>query len=498
MLRIAAFYLLALTLSLPAAAEKTLRFAMWGLPAEGGNPFAALQLPAILTIPAVYDGLTHIQYDGTVTPQLALAWRRENDLTWIFDLRRDARFSNGEPLDASAIAAAFDYLRTDEGKLSAVGREVEAIVRAEARDPYTLALTTKSPKALLPREVATVRIPAPEWWRKVGPAGAARAAVGSGPFTVTEWTDNRIVFAANRASWRAPRIDRVTMTTLPDQNSRMQALLSGAVDVATSIGPDDRGAIEAAGGRFVASLWAGVTTIFFVATTPGPVADVRVRQALNYAVDKDRIVATLMGGATVVASQPAAPGTFGHNPDLSPYPYDPARARALLAAAGYPAGFEMTIEVPAGIGVNADAWHVQVASDLAEVGVRVTLRSISMISLTQKIYSGKWEGQAFTAAFNTLPSLDALRAFRQHSCLWPHPWYCNPADTPLIEAAQREGDPDRLEGMVQELLRRYHDDPPGIYMFQLPGFTALGPRVKNFVTDYGIYNFHDVELTAKD
>ncbi|MBM3514242.1 MAG: ABC transporter substrate-binding protein [Alphaproteobacteria bacterium] len=487
-------FLLALLWVLPASAEKHLRFAMWGFPAEGGNPYAATALPAILSIPAFYDGLTHIAYSGNVEPRLATSWHREDELTWFFELRPDVKFANGERFDAAAVIAMFEYLLSAEGQTTAVGREVAAVARAEARGPLTVALITKTPRPLLPREIATARIPAPGWWATVNRAGPVRDAVGTGPFTVSAWTDNRIEFAANRASWRAPRLDRMTMLLLPDQNSRLQALLSGAADIATSIGPDDRPTIEAAGGQFVASLWAGVTSIIFVSTKPGPVADARVRRALNFAVNKERIVDALMGGMTVVASQPVPPGAIGYNPDLKPYPYDPDRARQLLAEAGYPDGFDLVIEMPLGIGNNADAWHAQIAADLLAVGVRMTLRPISMSTSIQKVYGGGWEGDGYTAAFNTLPSLDGLRVVRQHSCLWQNPWYCNPADMPLIEAALVESDPDRLDATLRQLFTRYHEDAPGLFLFQLPGYVALGPRVRNFATDYGIYNFDAIDL----
>ena len=201
-----------------------------------------------------------------------------------------------------------------------------------------------------------------------------------------------------------------------------------------------------------------------------------------------------MGGATVVASQPVPEGTLGHDPSLEPYPYDPERAKALLQEAGYGDGFPMVIEVTSGAGVNSDAYYTKVAEDLLAVGIDAQLKTISTQRLVQQVYSGGWEGDAFAMSMETNPTLDALRPFRLHSCLWAAPWFCDPEDTRLIRAAESEMDPQKRLSLVRELLRRYHDDPPAIYMFQMVGFTGLAPQVRNFASDYGVYNYHAVDL----
>ena len=267
-----------------------------------------------------------------------------------------------------------------------------------------------------------------------------------------------------------------------------------ALILQTSISADDREAVASVGAVLKEGCSAGVAVISFVTTKPGPLQDIRVRQALNYAVNKNIIVDLLMGGVTVVASQPVPEGAFGYDPTIEPYPYDPDRAKTLLAEAGYADGFDLTIEVTAGAGVNSDSYYAMVADDLRRVGVRVTMQTIPTQVLIKRIYDGSWEGDAFGMSMDTMPSLDALRPFRLHSCLWSAPWHCNPEDTPLIEAAMSEGDLERREGMVRNLLRRYHDDPPAIYMFQMVGFTGLSPRVKNFESEFGVYNFDTMDI----
>lgn len=483
-------------MSFTSHAETHLRVGLFGFPPKEGHPYTGTGVPSILALPAIYDGLTHIKRDGTLVPQLATAWRRESDLVWSLDLRKGVTFSNGELFDSNAVVAAFNFLATDEGRGTAVGREVAGVARAVADGDHKVILTTSVAVPLLPRLLAAVRIPAPAHWQELGVLEASKRPVGTGPFVVEGWSNTRVNLTANRQSWRPPKVDRLTLLLLPDQTARLQALQSGAIDIATSLGTEDKVTVESSGGRFISTQSPGNVAISYVSLGDGPLSDKRVRQALNYAVNKQVIVDILLNGASVVASQMVPEQAVGFNPELKPYPYDPARAKQLMAEAGFPDGFEMTIEVPTGVGVSADAWHSQIANDLRQVGIDVTLQQISSSMLVQRIYSGDWIGDAFTMSMDTMPALDALRPFRIHSCLWSAPWYCNPDDTPLIKAAMSEGDPARRQEMTAELLRRYHKDPPGIYLFQMVGFTGLAAGVENFVSDNGIYNFHEITVDA--
>jgi len=490
---LAAWLLCALSSS-QVMADKHMTIGLFGFPPSAGDPYSGTAIPSILTIPAIFDGLTSITKAGEVLPALAVSWARESDTQWVFNLRPNVRFSNGEPFNAEAVVSAFDFLKSDQGATAAASREVSDVIQVKARDEHTVMFVTGTPSPLLPNRLVSARIPAPAHWRALGPQGFYQNPIGTGPFVVDSWGAGRIELSAYRESWRAPILDRLSLQRIPDQASRIQALQFGGVDIATSISADDREAVASVGAVLKEGCSAGVAVISFVTTKPGPLQDIRVRQALNYAVNKNIIVDLLMGGVTVVASQPVPEGAFGYDPTIEPYPYDPDRAKTLLAEAGYADGFDLTIEVTAGAGVNSDSYYAMVADDLRRVGVRVTMQTIPTQVLIKRIYDGSWEGDAFGMSMDTMPSLDALRPFRLHSCLWSAPWHCNPEDTPLIEAAMSEGDLERREGMVRNLLRRYHDDPPAIYMFQMVGFTGLSPRVKNFESEFGVYNFDTMDI----
>lgn len=480
----------------PAYADKTIRIAASNLPPTLGNPYLTVAYPAIITIAAIFDGLTWIDREGEVQPGLAVAWNNVDETTWRLSLRADVTFSNGEPFDAAAVVAAFEYLSGKDGQATLVGREVAAVETVSMIDPLTVELKTKEPFPVLPRSLAAVRIPAPDHWSALGPDGFAAAPVGTGPFRVDGWTAGSVSLSAVDDAWRTPKFERLEIIAVPEQQARAQALQSGAVDIAISLSPDDRGWVEAMGGRLTRSLSAGNLVIALRTSLDGPIRKRAVRQALNYGVNKRMIAGVLMGGGAAVASQPVPPGTSGFNPALEPYWYDPGKARRLLRQAGYDNGFDLTFEVATGAGANIDTIYEQVAADLAAIGVRVTLRQITLHQLARKVYDGSWEGEGFATTMNTTPTLDALGPFRLHSCEWVKPWHCREEDMPLIAAARREFDSARRQDKIHELLRRYHDDPPAIYLVQLVGFVGLSRAVRNYESDFGVIRFHDLDIEA--
>ena len=136
-----------------------------------------------------------------------------------------------------------------------------------------------------------------------------------------------------------------------------------------------------------------------------------------------------------------------------------------------------------------------VASDLKQVGVNVRLNANTNAEIVRRLYQGGWEGAAFVMVTEALPALDALAPFRIYSCEWIAPFHCNEDDMPLIQAARRELDPGTRRNMIRSLLRRFHDDPPVIYLFHLVNFTGLMGHVTGFASDYGIIRYHDLRLS---
>ncbi len=478
------------------AAEKVLRLGFTALPTSKGNPFRSTASTSYTFFTALFDPLTQIDDQGKVHPWLAIEWAPENETTWRFKLRPGVTFSNGEPFDASAVKTSLDFLLSDAALAQTVARDIEFIAGARVIDALTIEIVTKSPNILLPRYLAGINIVAPKHFTAVGLDAFAQTPVGTGPFKLEEWSPEKVTMSAFKGSWRAPKVDQLVILALPDSTSRLQALETGRVDVATNISTDDKGRLEAAGNRFHRRNPTRVMVVSFETIRAGsPFRDVRVRQAMNYAVNRQSIVDNLLGGLTVLASQPAAPAVVGYAPDLKPYPYDPQKARALLKDAGYANGFSFVMEVPNGQLANDGAVAQQIAADLAAIGVKVDIREIDFAQVVRNMSLGNWKGLAMYTDFATAPSLDLMRAFIRHSCGWASPWFCDPTIEPVIAEAERTFDLDRRIQLTQKASQHYRDVAASLFLY--PGISLDGIAARVTVwqpwNDNFMYHLADVK-----
>lgn len=471
----------------------TLRIGMESMPPGNANPHTSGGWPPIFIWTALFDTLTELNEDGQLVGALAESWETENDTTWVFRLKEGIRFSNGEPFDAEAAAATISFLMSDEGRVFSAYRELRTVENATARDPQTLEVTTTQPDSMIPGRLAGVRMHPPRYFVDVGPAAFALAPHGTGAFMVAAWEAGRATAVANPHAWRMPVLDQIDFIGVTDATARTQALLSGSVDIAFNIDATDIAAVEAIGARMNYRDRASVQMWQFITELESPLQDKRVRQALNYAVDMNIIVEALLLGVSRVATQPAASNTFGFDPNLPGYPYNPDKARALLAEAGYPDGFDIDFQVAVPSAEQA-AIYLQMVQNLNDVGVNVNLVRVPFTKQVQSVYGAPWDGKAFNMNYGSLPALDPLASMRYHSCLWPTPWICREDIANRTLLADREFDIDKRKDMVTGILRDLHDDPPGIIMYEEVHPDAIGPRVTNYEAPYGFVRYHTLAV----
>lgn len=479
------------------SAGKTLRVGVMLLPAERGYPYNSTGIPTIYTYRAIFDGLTYVTEAGTVEPFLATSWEQVDPLTWRFNLREGVTFSNGTPFTADAVVFAVQHLTSPEAAVDAIARELVGLDSAVAESPTSVLIKTKRIEPLLPAALEQLLIVEPEYFKRVGKEGFAAAPIATGPFKVVNWGAAKIDLVAFKESWRAPKVDALEIIALPDTSSRVQAIESNQIDVGVALGYENMAALEQAGATASVTGTSSTLAVTFVLTkvpADHPLQDVRVRQALNYAVNKEAYINALFGGLTKPASQPTTPSSFGYNPDLKPYPYDPERAKKMLAEAGVPNGFSFTAEITAGGGAALSETYQQVSSDLARVGVKMNLQIITVPQLMRLTSEGAFGGEAFGMNFSAERSTDALRPTRLHSCLRPKPWYCDKDLTAKIETAYAEGDLDKRRKLTQEIMAIYHEQAPVIWLHEVVMFEGLSKRVRNYRVDNTVIRYEQIEL----
>ena len=467
---------------LPVVAADTLRVAVPTLPPTLGNPYGANGSPSSLTWSALFDGLTGLDQDGRLVPALAVSWEMETPTQWRFDLRPDVRFSNGEPFDAAAVVATLNWLRSADGQRTVIGTEIRSVVAAEARDAHTVVLRTDTPDAILPARLSSVMIVPPVSWRDLGPDAFARVPSGTGPFRLEAWTDRgrsaRLVAVPD--SWRAPHLRELTVLGLPDSAVRVQALRSGEADLAV-VDIDDTDFLVARGFSIVHAPAMQVMALAFNTERerPTPVQDVRVRQALNYAIDREAIAGILLQGLAVPAGQPASRGTHGHSPAVQPYPYDPERARALLAEAGFADGLSLTIQVAEGNMPAAPQIYQVVVQYFARVGVQARVQARPFSAWLRDYLAGSVTADLFDLPWNSAPYNDVIRPMEYYSCLKRRPFFCEPSVVPRIEAANVETDPERRLVLLQGLAEDMHVLAPSLFIVEQIDLFAMRSDVQD-------------------
>ncbi len=219
-----------------------------------------------------------------------------------------------------------------------------------------------------------------------------------------------------------------------------------------------------------------------------------MRRALNHAINKQAIAEILLSGYTRPATQGAVRGLLGYNEDLSPYPYDPDRARAMLAEAGYGDGFDLDFEVIVGTNASDSAIYQLVASNLADVGVTANIITIPTSQMVRIILQGQWRSDGFSQVFGSWPTFEPLRSLRLHSCLWPNPWYCDERIMPTFNAALAAPTLDERAKLTGEVLAFYHEQATTLLLHEVPLLDGIGPRVEGYAPNKGKLNYDTVML----
>jgi peptide/nickel transport system substrate-binding protein len=376
-------------LALPAGAQ-TLNVATGGAFTSMDPHYHNLGPNNVLTT-YVFEPLVRFNPKYQPEASLAVSWKTIDPLTWEFKLRDGVKFTDGTPFTADDIA--FSYARVPQVPNSpgSFTFATKPITQVEVVDPHTVRIHSATPLPLLTFNLANVRIVS----RKHGEGAttadynALKAAIGTGPYRVTEFqVGERAVFERNDGWWDTkPVWAKVIYRGIGNDASRMAALQSGDVDIIDQVPPSDVETLKKNAKLSIASM-SGQRLIYLAPdasrpTTPfafsldgkplpaNPLHDVRVRQALSLAINRNGIRDRIMDGFSAPTGQVMPEGASGYDPSLKPDPYDPAKAKALLAQAGYKDGFAITLNGPNNRYVNDS----KIAEAIAQMWTRIGIKT---------------------------------------------------------------------------------------------------------------------------
>lgn len=350
----------------------------------------------------VYETLLARNAEGELEPKLAAEMPTQvDDTTWEVTIREGIEFHNGEPLDAAAVAASFERI-IDPELASEQASFFEGITAIEAVDDTTVRFTTEGPDPVFPSKLYWIKVVAPEHAQA---DDFAENPIGTGPYKFVSWNRGQdLKIEVNPDYWGdAPEIQEVTYRFVSEPGTRLSGLLSGEFDLITNLLPED---VDRA--PKYANVLGLEHPVMILNAMDGVTSDVRVRQALNYAVDKDALADSLYGGfAQIDQCQILSPSYTGFNEDLEAYDYDPDRAKELIEEAGA-SGQTIELVSTAGRWLKDRELTEAVAGYWTDAGITVDVKIFEFDEYLDRLFDRETRAPAiFVTSSNEL--LDAAR-----------------------------------------------------------------------------------------
>lgn len=327
----------------------------------------------------------------TAVPALAESYKIVDDTTWEFALRKGVKFHNGDDFTAEDVKYSFD----EYTKESSPRPEMKpAIAGVDVVNTHTVRIRTKGPQAALLSIVSFANILPMKAREAAGVEAFNTRPIGTGPYKLVEWTrGNRIVLEAN-ADYFEGKVSpqKLTIRYIPDPTTRVAELKTGGVHILQSPALAQFGDIKSDANATLLPLNGGRAMHNLFVTAKKPFDDPRVRQAVMYAINKDAIIKSVLEGYGEPLHGPFSSGWIGYDPNLAPFPYDPAKAKQLLAEAGYPNGVDTVYHMTSGVYLRDREVAEVIAAQLAEVGIRMRLQTGEVAKILTDWRAGALEG----------------------------------------------------------------------------------------------------------
>ncbi|HEX7975675.1 MAG TPA: ABC transporter substrate-binding protein [Anaerolineales bacterium] len=448
-----------------------------------------------------YNGLTRFKMDNSVEADLAESWEISDDgLTYTFKLRPDAKFSDGSPITGADWQWSLDRCRdpkngiwafTMEAVDTVTATDTEVVFKLKQATPYFLSTTAMFNCVVMPGK----QVEAAGGWEKF-----MLAPVGSGPFIMKEWVKgDHMLLVRNPYYWEKgkPILDEILIKTIPDDNTRILALQKGDVD-AINYPPFNRVADLNKDPNLRALTFDGTYTSFLVLNVRNkPLNDAKVRLALSYALDREALIKTVNFGVGTPATSFRPKGSLYFNDTLPGWPYDIAKAKSLLAEAGYPNGFTTTLEIVPG---REQAKQIATLAQAmwSQIGVKLEIKQMEA-----GIYTDSYRKETFVMQVRGWtddipdPSQEVSYAMSSKPINFMHTGFSGPdavkADE-LAAAGIKENDPAKRQQIYFDIQKIFNDNVFFIPLWYEPYLVATRSSVVNFQqTPLGIYIWRDLD-----
>ena len=460
-----------------------------GIPADINtlDPTMAPEVNSLNVAFSTMEPLLRVDPQGNLKPLLAESWEVVDNTTYVFRLRKNVKFHNGEPFNAQAV----DYsLKRSTEKHRANKSNCSTISKIEALDDLTVKIITEKPDPIFLKRMANVAcaIFPPKATAAGGDEAASLRPIGTGPFILSSWVKGEtITFKANPNYYLpdVPKVETLVWRAIPEAAARVAALQTGQVDIALRIPPNQVPALEKDPNfRISSALSTRTYYIAFNNLTTGkgtPIMDPRVRQAINHGVDLTAIIRSVFNGQAQRVNSLIGNVQFGHDPTLLPMVYDPNRAKQLLAEAGVPNGFKVGLACPSGAYANDKEACQAIAGELAKIGIEIDLQ----IMESNRFWDLEAKKQLPPLFFDGVGDRFAdpaqqLRGVAHPGSNWTA--FEKKEFTDLIDQGSSTVNQEERKKIYAKLAREMQADPPFLFLWQVKNFEGVRKRVQGYTT----------------
>jgi peptide/nickel transport system substrate-binding protein len=453
-----------------------------GLDPETLDPHGSTTQATLNPSTAVCEPLLDVDYSGTepkITAGLITEWKQIDPTTWEVKLRQNVKFTNGEEFNADAVKFNIERIQNPATKSPALSY-VKDIAKMDVVNATTLNITTKGPIPILLLDLSKVYIVPPKYTQSDNGASLAKKPIGTGPFKFVEWLkDDHITLEANNDYWGGkPKIEKVIFKPIPEDSTRVANLKSNQADIITNLPIAEISSVE--GSKDLKATKVPSLRLMFVIldATNGPTKDKRVRQALNYAVDKDALIKnTFQGNANKLQGEALSKEYFGFDPNLKPFDYDPEKAKALLADAGFANGFQATFWAPQGRYVLDKETGQAIVGQLEKVGVHCTFETRDWATYVKQLIDKTLTPLAYIG-YSTFPDASTMLGINTTGNTYSY--YSNKDFDYQIQKGLNETDTNKRKQIYADIVKMMQDDPPYIYLWQQVDTYGVNKRVQGW------------------
>ena len=443
----------------------------------------------------IFDALTRIAADGSVTPLLAESWTTSEDTkTWEFKIRGNVTFHNGQPLTVEDVV--WSYQRLAAETKSPVRTYINKVKSVEAAGPDKVKFTLSEPFAPFDRQASLISILPKQAFEQIGAAKFAVEPVGSGPFKVVRWVkDDNIELAAFEQYWGgAPKFKTLIFRPVPSATTRAAALSSGELDVVPILPPALVDTLSSRKGIRVEKVSSNkVVYLGFDVKNP-TLSDVRIRQAIDLAINRNILTSRLLRGLGKPSGQVVAPVTFGYSPDIKPTEFDPARAKELVVASGYK-GEKIVLQYPNNNLAFGEEVAQAIANYLGQVGINIELQGMEYSAFFPLWANRKLNGLHLFAYGPSIMDADQIIGSLYDST--GRVYWIDQKVQELAQQQRGERNKDRRRALIAEILKLSKDNVPYAPLYDEMHAYGIQDRVKWEPRPDERLFFQDAEIIKK-